>query len=285
MVTKLGIDPGNNRVKVFGSRGEDIFLSELGEYRKLKLTNQLLKDDMVYEYNGVKGFAGTLAQRESEFGGSMLGDNKAHPDMLIRVLLATHRYALTDCETFNIIVGQPITNHTDTYKNKMKEMLIGKHVFTINNVTKKLIIDRVEVAAEGASAYWSAPKKGKVRIIDAGSGTVNIATIDNGMYIDKESDTLPFGLNTNISKDMDAFARRVAIACLKKWNMNDDVYVVGGNAEGLLVPLLYYFPNAKPMKPVVNEGNGKVKLLSPIYANAVAFYKIAKKVFHDVVQH
>lgn len=240
---------------------------------------------MIYEYNGVKGFAGTLAERESEFGGSMLGDNKAHPDMLIRVLIATHRYALTDDETFNIIVGQPITNHTDAYKNKMKEMLLGEHVFTINNVTKKLTINRVEVAAEGASAYWSAPKKGKVRIIDAGSGTVNIATIDNGMYIDKESDTLPFGLNTNISNDLDAFARRVAIACLKKWNRNDEVYTVGGNASGLLVPLLYHFPNAKTLSPMLNDGSGKVKLLPPIYANAVAFYKIAEKVFQDVVQH
>lgn len=280
MTEIIGIDAGNNRVKVFGERGEDIFLSDLGEYRDLKLTNKMMKDDMIYEYNGVKGFAGTLAQRESEFGGSMMGTNKAHTDMLIRVLIALHRYSQAQETNFNIIIGQPIINHTESYKNKMRDMLIKEHIFTLNDIEKRIIINRVEIAAEGASAYWSAPKKGKVRIIDAGSGTVNIATIENGMYIDKESDTLNFGLNTNISKDLNAFSRRVAINCLKKWNRNDEVYIVGGNAEGLLVPMLYHFPNAKVLKPVVEE-NGKTKILPPVFANAVAFYKIAKKVYKN----
>lgn len=280
MTEIIGIDAGNNRVKVFGERGEDIFLSDLGEYRDLKLTNKMMKDDMIYEYNGVKGFAGTLAQRESEFGGSMMGTNKAHTDMLIRVLIALHRYSQAQETNFNIIIGQPIINHTESYKNKMRDMLIKEHIFTLNDIEKRIIINRVEIAAEGASAYWSAPKKGKVRIIDAGSGTVNIATIENGMYIDKESDTLNFGLNTNISKDLNAFSRRVAINCLKKWNRNDEVYLVGGNAEGLLVPMLYHFPNAKVLKPVVEE-NGKTKILPPVFANAVAFYKIAKKVYKN----
>lgn len=280
MSTILGVDAGNSQVKVCGEKGYDIFLSELGEYRDLKLTNTFLRDDMMYEYNGQKGFAGTLAQRESEFSGSMLGSNKAHPDMLIRVLIALHRYETTTRGSFRIIVGQPIIDHTDTFKGIMKAMLIKHHTFTLNGIQKSLTIERVEIAAEGASAYWASPKGGRVRIIDAGSGTVNIATNDNGMYIDKESDTLPFGLNTNISTDLDALCRRIAIHCLKKWKKNDEVYIVGGNAEGLLGPMRYHFPNVRVLTPqfVVN---GTASHVSPIYANAVAFYNIAKKVYAD----
>jgi plasmid segregation protein ParM len=274
----IGIDAGNDSVKVYSEGGADIFPSDLGEYRSLKLTNNLLKDDMSYEYNGVKGFAGTLAQRESEFAASMLGTTKAHPDVLIRVLIALHRTSLTDSQSFNIIVGQPITNHTSSHKERMKEMLIGEHVFTINGRPKKLTIERVEVAAEGASAFWSAPKQGKVRLIDAGSGTVNIATIENGMYIDKESDTLNFGFNTLKSNDIDAFARRVALNCFKKWKRKDEVYLLGGKAEKLLVPMLYHFANSEVLKPIVEE-NGATKLLPSIFSNAVAFYNIGRKVY------
>lgn len=282
MAITLGIDAGNDKVKVFGYKGSDIFLSELGEYRDLKLTNHLLKDDMMYEYKGQRGFAGTLAQRESEFSGSMLGTNKAHPDMLIRVLIALHRYADGADESFRLIVGQPIINHTAAFKTVMKDMLIKSHLFVLNGTPKRLNIESVEIAAEGASAYWSNPKTGKIRIIDAGSGTVNIATNVDGMYIDKESTTLPFGLRTNISNDLDAFSRRVAINCLKKWNKNDRVYLVGGNAEGLLEPMRYHFPNVSTLEPTITTDNTQ-KSISPVYANAVAFYNIGKKVYEDVV--
>lgn len=282
MAEIVGLDPGNYMVKVFGARGPDEFLSELGEYRELKLVSNFLPDDMVYEYKGVKGFAGTLAKRESEFSGSMMGASKLHDDMLIRVLLALHRYSRERESRFNIVVGQPIINHDANQKEGIKKLLKGTHEFTLNGVQKTLIIENVEVAAEGASAYWSNPKRGKVRIIDAGSGTVNIATVENGMYIDKESDTLPFGLNTNISNDKNAFCRRVAIHCLKKWKRNDEVYLVGGDAEGLLVSMLYHFPNCQVLKPVA-EINGQLTLLKPSFANAVAFYNIAKKVYGNGV--
>jgi plasmid segregation protein ParM len=76
----------------------------------------------------------------------------------------------------------------------------------------------------------------------------------------------------------------VAIQCMKKWKRNDEVYIVGGNADGLLVPMLYHFPNAKTLKPQISE-NGSIKLLQPVFANAVAFYNIAKKVYGDGIQH
>lgn len=284
MAKKAGVDAGNSRVKSFSELGPDMFLSGLGEYRDLKLKSMVGKDDMVYEYEGVKGFAGTLCDRESELGGSMMGNNKAHPDMLIRVLLALHRLTNKPEEEFDIVVGQPIKTHTDENKQKMKDMLIKDHPFTINGVKRIIRINRVEIGAECASAFWSAPKKGKIRIIDPGSGTTNIATVVDGVYIDRESDTFDFGLETVVSTDLDAFARKIAILCLKKWKRTDRVYIVGGKAEKLLIPLLYFFPNAEVLKPQlkvpVEDTNAiQIKLLPPIYANAVAFYEIAKKVY------
>ena len=279
----LGIDAGNSSVKLFDGTNVLKFPSDLGEFRMLKLTNKPLVDDMIYEYKGLKGFAGTLAQRESEFGGSMLGSSKVHSDMLIRVLIALHRASSGEKASFDIIVGQPISNHTDGQKISMKEMLLGEHEFTLNGVTRILSIDRAEVVPEGASAFWCSPRSGKIRIIDAGSGTVNLATLKDGAFVDKESETLPFGFNTNVSSDIDAFARRVAIACSKKWGKRDSVYIVGGKAEQLSKAISYHFPTADVLKPRITIDNTE-KLFSPIYANAVAFYNIAKKVYqHDKV--
>jgi plasmid segregation protein ParM len=290
MTMIVGIDGGNNEVKIFGDAGEMKFSSALGEFRERKLTDSFSKDDMIFEYRGKKGFAGTLAQFESEFSASMLGDSKAHEELLIRVLLALHRY--TDEETdFMIVVGQPIGKHTEKEKQKMKNMLEGVHDFTLNDVRKVINIQSVAVAAEGGSAFWSNPKKGKIRLIDFGSGTVNAATLIDGRYVDRDSFTLKQGLNTITSSDFSSFARAVSVQALKKWDNDDDVFLVGGGADTMLNHVIEYFPQAQLLKPKVEtladsgikiNGNLQAKsynFLSPIFANAVGFYNIGKKVF------
>lgn len=275
----LGVDAGNDSVKIFGENGELRFPSMLGEFRERNLEQQFSSDDIVYEFRGRKGFAGTLAQYESEFGGSRMGDTKAHEEFLIRVLLGLHRYG-TDTR-FKIVVGQPISMHTKTEKAKMKKMLEGTHEMTLNGTSKELTIERAEVAAEGGAAFWSHPKKGKIRLLDFGSGTVNAATLIEGRYIDRDSFTLKFGLNTIRSHDLSEMGRYVANECLKKWDNYDEVYTVGGGAELLLEHLTEYFPQARTLVPKIDdEGNSlSVKFLPPIFANAVGFYRIGSKVF------
>lgn len=280
MTMIIGLDGGNNAIKVFGEKGEMMFPSALGEFRERKLTDSFSKDDMMFEFRGKKGFAGTLAQYESEFSASMIGDSKAHEELLIRVLLALHRY---DDETnFNIVVGQPISKHTEKEKQKMKNMLEGSHEFILNNVKKVINILTVAVAAEGGSAFWANPKKGKIRLLDFGSGTVNGATLIDGRYIDRDSFTLKYGLNTIISEDVASMARAVSVQALKKWDNDDEVYVVGGGAEQMLQYLFEYFPQVQLLKPKVQIKKGssiQMNFLSPIFANAVGFYTIGKKVF------
>ncbi|PAE09665.1 hypothetical protein CHI02_24150, partial [Niallia circulans] len=84
-------DAGNSEVKTVSAHGVDRFPSAIGEYRERNIKEKHGKDDIVYEYEGRKGFAGTLALYESEYGGAIMGESKAHLDAKLRVLIALHR--------------------------------------------------------------------------------------------------------------------------------------------------------------------------------------------------
>lgn len=277
MTVILGVDGGNKNVNIYGVQGEMMFNSELGEYRERNLDDSFSKDDIEYEFRGQKGFAGTLALNESQFSSSIMGDSKAHEEFLIRVLLGLHRY--TDDDTnFKIVVGQPISKHNKAEKSKIKKMLEGEHDIVVNKVHKTITIERAEVAAEGGAAFWAYPQKGKVHLMDFGSGTVNCATLLDGKYIDRDSFTVKDGMNTLIKTDIGGLVRHTCIKALKhRWDVDDLVYLVGGGAEKVHSLVLDYFDNVSIMYPIAKELGNKV--LHPVYANAVGCYEIGKKLF------
>lgn len=271
----LGIDGGNENAKLCGPYGVARFSSELGEFRERNLIQRFSDEDMVVEYEGKKYFAGTLAKYESRLGGSRKGGSKAHHDAKLRILIAIHRYA--DDHVYDIIVGQPIGTHTPEEKEKIQNMLIGRHEITINDITKRFLIRSVNIAAEGASAAVADPKQGLFRIIDIGSGTINYATLNDMRYIDLESTTENIGLATVKSNDYGAISRTIANKALDNgWSINDDIYLVGGGAEILLPHLKEEFNKCQLLKPKVKVGNG-IQLVNPIYANAAGFYTLAVK--------
>jgi plasmid segregation protein ParM len=274
----LGIDSGNYMVKVVGEKGALSFISTIGEAREINLKQKHGEDDMYFEYEGKKGFAGTLALYESEFCGSIMGGTKNHTDNKTRVLLGIHRYLtkfnLSDNQ-IQIVVGQPISMHNEDEKSQIRDMLTGKHTISVNGVEKTFWITSIIVAAEGASSYWSGKQKeGLIRLIDVGSGTVNCCTILDSRFIDRESETLNFGANTTKTKDLSALARGIATHTLKKWNREDEVYVVGGIAEDIASPLQHYFERVQILYPMLNE-----LYIKPVYANVVAFYNIGVSVY------
>ncbi|PLR99630.1 ParM/StbA family protein [Bacillus sp. T33-2] len=274
---KLGIDAGNHRVKICGDYGLMEFISAIGESREINLQQIHGHDDMIFEYQGERGFAGSLALYESEFGGSIMGDTKAHTDTLLRVLIGIHRYITVnkvDETVFDIVIGQPISRHSNEEKNKMKKIIKGKHTISINGIEKTFIINKVEVAAEGVSAFWSNQQPGMVRILDVGSGTVNFSTVYEGKYIDKDSSTLPFGVNTNKTNSLQSLARGIATHTLKKWKSDDKTFVAGGIAEGILPYLKNYFSNIEVLYPIYKE-----EYVNPIFANAIAFYIVAVNIY------
>ncbi|MNF61160.1 hypothetical protein D3C84_427960 [compost metagenome] len=273
----LGFDAGNSEVKIAGKLGLMKFLSDIGEGRSINLDQVHGEDDMVFEYEGRWGFAGSLAKYESEFSGAIMGDTKAHEDTKLRVLLGIHRYlTLHDVEDFNfqIVVGQPISKHNTTEKEKIKKLLQGRHIITVNGIKKKININNVSVVAEGASSFWASPKEGLTRIIDLGSGTTNYASILDGRFIDKDSGTLTFGMNTNKSNDIQALVRGIATETIKKWNREDNVYLVGGAAKLIEQHVHQYYPNTQLLNPIFNR-----KTCDNIFANAIAFYNIGVSIY------
>lgn len=106
-------------------------------------------------------------------------------------------------------------------------MLLGSHDLTLNGVKKTIKINRVE----GGAAFWSNSQTVLVRIIDAGSATINCASLVDGKYIDKDSFTINFGCNTTKSNDLYAMVRGIVAQTSKKWSPSDTVLVMGGAAE------------------------------------------------------
>jgi plasmid segregation protein ParM len=232
---------------------------------------------MVYEYKGSRGFAGALAEQECEYAVSRTDDTKAHEDTIIRTLLALHTHC-SDTE-FRIVVGQPISTHTKNEKQQIVDMLQGVHEFTLNGITKHLHIREVKVAAEGAAAYWCNPKPGKIHLIDMGGSTVNLATLIDGKYVDRDSWTLGFGFNTVTTKDFAPIARRICLEARKKWSRDEPVYIVGGIAQQLLEHVFGYFNVVDVLNAKYQPQPGTIRMLPPVYANAVAFFNIAREVY------
>jgi plasmid segregation protein ParM len=273
-----GIDAGNFNGKVVNEEIAEIYRSCLGEWRERNLKSSFGSDDMEWEYQGEKGFAGTLAQYESEFPREMMGGTKAHEDAKLRVLLALHRYSGKDLE-HDIVVGQPIDAHNEEEKNKIKRMLKGQHTIKVNGITKTFYIRRVEVAAEGGAIYWATRFNASlVRIIDIGSGTVNCATIIEGKYIDRDSFTLPFGANSTKTNDLTKLGRGVIAGTSGKWNAHDTVFIAGGVAKDIEEVIQTHYPTAKAL-PIPKLINGSIEILHPVFANATAFYNIAKEIY------
>jgi plasmid segregation protein ParM len=274
---RLGIDAGNYKVKVAGEFGLIDFISAIGESRQINLQQIHGQDDMYFEYQGETGFAGSLALYESEFGGSIMGDTKAHVDTKLRTLIGIHRYITLyqiEEKEFDIVLGQPISKHNHNEKMKIKDMIKGWHTITVNGVEKSFHIRNLEVAAEGVSAFFSNPTNGLVRILDVGSGTVNYSSVLDGRFLDKDSGTLPFGVNTNKTNNLQALSRGIATHVLKKWSPQDKTFIVGGIAEQILPHLKGYFSNIDILRPIYNQ-----QYVNPIYANAIAFYIVGVNIY------
>lgn len=280
----LGIDAGNFKAKVASVHGVDSFKTNICGWFERDVEETFGEDDMSFEIDGKKGYAGSIAEAEDEFGdGTRYGDSKAHSETKIRVLLAIHRYM----EKYNlaassvyIVTGQPIATHKEGEKQQIIDLLKGKHDYVVNGKRRKITIEDVKVSPEGSGAFWSNPQPGTVRIIDVGSGTVNMGTISDKKFIHKSSGTMDTGMETMKNKnDLDGMARGIVQATTKlKWKKDDTVLICGGIANLMLPHIQKHYANAEVLKPMLKTENETVTK-KPIYANAIAFYTIAKGLY------
>lgn len=275
----FGIDAGNYATKVVTSNGAFQYLSCLGEWREreVDLNQSFGSDDIEYEYQGRKGFAGALAKEESLFVREMAGDTKAHQDAVLRVLIAIHLFGNYE-RTHQIVVGQPIKKHAKD-KKRIVDMIKGFHAISVNGEEKKFMIEDVSVVPEGAGVYWSyRDEAGKLRIIDVGSGTVNCATINEGRFINRDSFTLSYGANSQEGYEVNRLAEAIIAATSKRWQKQDKVIVSGGVAEDL-IPYLDHYSDIKANKPMVKSGVTAYKAVHPTFGNAAGFYEVARALY------
>lgn len=275
----IGIDAGNYHAKTAGPFGLDNYRTAICDWFQRDFIESFGNDDMEFEIDGKKGYAGSIAEVEDVFGGSgMYGDSKAHEDTKIRVLLALYRYINRYCPgigNVNVVTGQPITSHNETEKQKLIHMLHGEHIFTVNGKRQRIYIDKVGIAAEGSGAFWSSPKMGKLRIIDVGSGTVNVATIIDKKIINNASETFNFGMET-VNRGLDSVATGIIRATTKlRWERNDAVFVCGGVASDIIPFIKAHYPNAQIVQPMLRKHDG-MQVASPVFANAIGFYELAR---------
>lgn len=273
----LGIDAGGFKTKIVGPHGVDSFYSTIGPYKESQFDTQYGSDDMVFELeDGRKGRAGTAAMFESKLSTSMKGESKFHQDAKLRVLLAIHRYLDKNREDrkFSIVVGQPISRYK-AEKADIKKMLEGKHSIVVNEVKREFTIEHVGVSPEGAAVgLLKVQPETWVRVVDAGSGTINFATLFGPKFVDNGSDTLAFGMETADGSDADV-ARKIASELITaNWPTDAAVDLVGGGATKLQEHLQKQFRNTEIYKPRFDG-----KDLDPEFANALAFYEIARKLY------
>lgn len=275
----LGIDAGNYMAKVAGAFGVDSYRTAICDWFQRDFVESFGEDDMEFEIDSRKGYAGSIAVYEDVFGGSgMYGDSKAHEDTKIRVLLALYRYInkhSPGTEEVSIVTGQPITSHNDKEKLKISGMLQGGHEFTVNGKKQYVYIQDVGVAAEACGAFWCVAQSGKFRILDIGSGTINAATIIDKKNVNTSSDTFNFGMET-VNRGIDAVARGVIRETTRmNWQRTDNVLVCGGVANEIIPFIQDHYPNAKTIQPLLQNEKG-VQVIAPTYSNAVGFYELAK---------
>lgn len=281
----IAVDAGNNEVKVCQGEKLDKFCSAICGHHHRPFEEQHGNDDMEWQYEGLKGFGGTLAKIESEFGSSMYGTSKNHFEAMMRILLALHRN--TDEKEIYLAIGNPYETLTKTEALNMKEPLIRTHELTVNGKTKKFTIKDVIVTPEGAAAFHSMPYTDElVRIIDIGSGTVNLISIINGKIINVESFTTDYGMLTSKygEADLPHIARAIIGDTSKKWKKEDKVFIAGGPTEGIATFIQQHYKKAEIIKPEIWTPSG-IKITLPIFANVVGMHNLAVKKFGKVVHN
>jgi plasmid segregation protein ParM len=239
------------------------FPSKLVPYRELRSENKIGRNDMIIEYEGRKYFGGSLAEREMSIPIQYTDESKAHPTTLINLLAGLHR--IQD-DTFKIVLGSPISQCVQREKKLIQEMVKKDHTITVNGEKKEIQIADVNIGAEGVAGFWSDPIKGEIQGLDFGSTTINYFVIKDKMFIDKDSDTFPYGAeNNNMYADPEGLMEGISSQLANKFKKERPTMLVGGKAEAMQEYVEKHYPHAY----VVN----------PIYATAIGLYKIACSIY------
>lgn len=261
----VGMDAGGNEVKFVTATGFYSFDSVLSNWRYRHSDSIVGTDHIEFEYQNEKFFAGTLARKEGQFYLQPQSDKKSNKYAILRVLIALSQLEAT---SFNLVVSQPISSHIPTEKKAIQTALIGSHEVVINGRKKTITVVNCNVTPEAATSHFSIGREGDYRIIDVGSGTVNVAYISDGDFIERDSFTIPFGASTtkgNILLDV----REAILSKSDNWG-NESIVIVGGMAREVKETLCDVFPYVSVHEP----GGQHAK-----FSNAHGNYELARYLY------
>jgi plasmid segregation protein ParM len=232
------------------------------------LTTANGKYDYIVEYKGEKYVMGTLAKYDCALPLQMHTKSKQNLFFDLSILVGIHQFGYS---SNYLVTSVPIKMYKADEKEGIIKRLKKSHTITVNGVMKTFDITDVKVAPETAVAYWINEPEGKTRYIDLGSRTVGYATTINedgeNRFLDTESGTF-FGKGLEAledSYDANGLATFIGGKLSKSWDVNDEVYLLGGGAldQKLVEGIREFFPKSTVL------GN-------PVMSNAIGMYILGR---------
>jgi hypothetical protein len=306
----LGVDAGLNAVKVVGPRGEVNFpsITILEPPAMMKFGNALGIQNRfeltINEENYILGEHAKFIEQFNSLGvdshssSGSKNDETAFIRALGGICLYIDRYEKFDDEDINVYLsyGSPIVSAVQSeevaeietrFKNDGRPVEI-----TFNDIPLNIRIKDIIVLPEGAAAFFSTDfAVPNVYIVDAGSQTINLAALVNGVPVPTAADTLTNGVEYfkkmygKRTAEMIAKKVKTSIEDLK-WPKGSTIHVCGGYSTELADAFNTLRPNSyqmEIMRPELPQSR-KSKSLQPIFANAAGLYFIAKEAFATAVK-
>jgi plasmid segregation protein ParM len=258
----VAVDAGRAFVKTVVGNRKFLFPSKVSKARKRTFV-QTLEDDIEITYQGKDYFIGQLAEREGSFTRQMMTESKVNTETLLLILTALFKAgAIGDVY---LVTGVPINMYRDDERAGLRSRLEGEHEIILNGTYRKINIRKVAITIEGGAAYWVHRRMGTVRIVDPGARTTNYATFKDGVFIDRESGTIPKGWDNVREADPEEMAAMIVGHLGGMWDPTDVVELIGGKAHELL-------------EPFKREGfRFTTAFEDPQYANALGYYALGKE--------
>jgi len=288
----LGVDLGNYGVKT----SERIhFLSKISEMDNFTEDNKFI-------YNNRKLFIG-----EGEFSTDW---NKSRKENTLPLLFAAIYRSTTDSLN-QVVIGAPIQQYKSC-KQELKELIENNRCGIIDD--KQIIITDIEVAPEGASAYYNigADVRSEIGtkqliIIDIGGRTTDISLFINKKIVDIK--TIPVGM-LNIYQDIIDYINTTYTENFVledgKMVLREGLFLNGENKDvSFIKPILHKHFNSiyKDLQLKFNVNKGYVYLTGggslslqygfrnrlknlilsndPVYDNVIGFKKVGEQLWQE----
>lgn len=278
----ISADMGRSESKFYSNNQKLKFRSVVGEWHKRNLSSGGDYDVQIDVGNGNENyFIGDLSLKESYLPRFMETESKIHEET--RLLFAVGIAQLVQEPDIVISTGLPVKAFNVSGRDEIVDLLKGKYTVTFQGCNPKhFFVNQITVLAEGSGTYFyeirKRPelKKGKVRVINFGSKTINFISICDGNFLDRNSGTLDFGMNLNNSKsDYKQFSRKVIGDLSAKWNdydeNSDTILMSGGGIIELEKYMKQHFKNSIISdEPIFSDAYGFNYLASAKHSKMIA---------------